>query len=93
MPVALSSAILRGAFDEIDWVAFLRLLLAVGSGFWYQDPQTGHKASPVYLYAEGREDDDDHEGPYKSRCRGCCEVDDWAGLSCGPWRAAGSLDT
>ena len=29
MPVALSSAILRGAFDEIDWVAFLRLLLAV----------------------------------------------------------------
>ena len=25
---------------------------ADGSGFWYQDPQTGHKASPVYNYAE-----------------------------------------
>ena len=25
---------------------------ADGSGFWYQDPQTGHKASPVYSYAE-----------------------------------------
>ena len=29
MPKELSSAILRGAFDEIDWVAFLRLLLQV----------------------------------------------------------------
>jgi hypothetical protein len=29
MPKELSSAILRGAFDEIDFVAFLRLLLAV----------------------------------------------------------------
>ena len=25
---------------------------ADGSGVWYQDPQTGHKASPVYLFAE-----------------------------------------
>jgi hypothetical protein len=29
MPKEMSSAILRGAFDEIDWVQFLRLLLAV----------------------------------------------------------------
>jgi len=29
MPKELSAKILRGAFDEIDWVAFLRLLLAV----------------------------------------------------------------
>jgi len=29
MPKEMSSAILRGAFDEIDWVQFLRLLVAV----------------------------------------------------------------
>jgi hypothetical protein len=25
---------------------------ADGSGFWYQDPLTGHKASPVYVFAD-----------------------------------------
>ena len=51
----------------------------------------GHVTDQAFRFARrqeasralGRENDDDHEGTYKSRCRGCCEVDDRAGLSCG----------